>query len=66
MEEERLADMVVVEYGPTEMDITVCVTELGGGAHTPAAGPITNYQLHHYWVQKLVTTFAQTMGLEFM
>ena len=48
MEEERLADMVVVEYGPTEMDITVCVTELGGGAHTPAAGPITNYQLHHY------------------
>ena len=51
MEEERLADMVVVEYGPTEMDITVCVTELGGGAHTPAAGPITNYQLHHYFNQ---------------
>ena len=45
MEEERLADMVVVEYGPTEMDITVCVTELGGGAHTPADGPITNYTI---------------------
>jgi hypothetical protein len=33
------ADMVV-EYGQTEMDITICVTELGCGAHTPAAGPI--------------------------
>jgi hypothetical protein len=30
MEEERLADMVV-EYAPTEMDITVCVTEVGLG-----------------------------------
>ena len=39
MEEECLADMVV-EYGQTEMDITVCVTEKGCGAHTPAAGPI--------------------------
>ena len=30
MEEECVADMVV-EYGQTEMDITVCVTE--GGWH---------------------------------
>ena len=39
MEEECVADMVV-EYGQTEMDITMCVTEVGAGAHTPAVGPI--------------------------
>ena len=38
MEEECVADMVV-EYGQTEMDITVCVTE-GEGGVAPAAGPI--------------------------
>ena len=44
MKEERLADMVV-EYAPTEMDITVCVTEVGAGAHTPAAGPMRQYNI---------------------
>ena len=39
MEEERLA-AILVEYALTEMDITVCVTEVGAGAHTPAAEPI--------------------------
>ena len=46
MEEECVADMVV-EYGQTEMDITMCVTEVGAGAHTPAAGPIRGTDMTH-------------------
>ena len=38
---------MVVEYGQTEMDITVCVTEVGAGAHTPGAGPIRGTDMTH-------------------
>ena len=71
-----MADMVE-EYGQTEMDITVCVTGVGGGAHTATAGPIRGTDMTSNMMKVLHTpllrptctlssTFAQTLGLEFM